>query len=70
MVEVDDSDNTMGAKIRHQQLHKVPYMLVVGDNEADADSVSVRLRSGDEERGVKVDDFIERIATEIETRAV
>ena len=34
-VEVDDSDNTMGAKIRHQQLHKVPYMLVVGDNEAE-----------------------------------
>jgi threonyl-tRNA synthetase len=69
-VEVDDSDNTMGAKIRHQQMQKVPYMLVVGDNETDADSVSVRLRSGEEERGVKVDDFVERIAAEISARTV
>ncbi|MEA2434412.1 MAG: threonyl-tRNA synthetase [Actinomycetota bacterium] len=69
-VEVDDSDNTMGSKIRHQQMQKVPYMLVVGDNEAEADSVSVRLRSGEEERGVKVDDFLDRVTTEIETKVV
>jgi threonyl-tRNA synthetase len=69
-VEVDDSDNTMGAKIRHQQMQKVPYMLVVGDSEAEADSVSVRKRSGDEERGVKVDDFADMITTEIQSKTV
>jgi threonyl-tRNA synthetase len=68
--EVDDSDNTMGAKIRHQQMQKVPYMLVVGDNEADADKLSIRRRSGDEERDVPVADFIDLITTEISARTV
>jgi len=67
-VEVDDSDNTMGAKIRHQQLQKVPYMLIVGDDEAEKESVSVRPRSGDERRGVAVGDFLDEITREIEER--
>jgi threonyl-tRNA synthetase len=66
--EVDDSDNTMGAKIRHQQLQKVPYMLVVGDKEVDADTVSVRKRTGEESRGVAVDEFIEKLAVEIDEK--
>lgn len=69
-VEVDDSDNTMGAKIRHHQMQKVPYMLVVGDDEADKQTVSVRRRSGDESRGVPVDAFAEQLATEIAERTV
>jgi threonyl-tRNA synthetase len=69
-VEVDDSDNTMGAKIRNHQLQKVPYMLVVGDKEADSKTVSVRPRSGDERRDVPVDTFVAEIALEIERRTV
>ena len=69
-VEVDASDNTMGAKIRNHQLQKVPYMLIVGDAEVDSDSVSVRPRSGEEQRGVKVDDFIASFTEEIQTRAL
>jgi threonyl-tRNA synthetase len=69
-VEADASDNTMGAKIRHHQMQKVPYMLVVGDKEAESGTVSVRRRSGDEDRGVKVEDFIERITSEISERAL
>jgi threonyl-tRNA synthetase len=69
-VEIDDSDNTMGAKIRHQQMQKVPYMLVVGDNEAEADKLSIRRRSGDEERDVPVADFVDLITTEIASRKV
>jgi threonyl-tRNA synthetase len=69
-VEVDDSDDTMGAKIRRQQLHKVPYMLVVGDDEAGSDTVSVRRRSGDETRGVALDDFARKLSSEIAERAV
>jgi len=45
-VEVDDRSERMNAKIRHAQLQKVPYMLVVGDKESDANSVAVRLRDG------------------------
>jgi threonyl-tRNA synthetase len=69
-VEVDDSADTMGAKIRRQQMQKVPYMLVVGDNEAEGDTVSVRRRSGDETRGVAVEDFASDLATEIAERRV
>ncbi len=69
-VEVDDSDNTMGAKIRHQQLQKVPYMLVVGDDEASNDQVSVRKRSGEETRGVSVADFSADIVAEVRERRV
>ena len=45
-VEVDDRSERMNAKIRHAQLQKVPYMLVVGDKESEANSVAVRLRDG------------------------
>jgi threonyl-tRNA synthetase len=69
-VDVDDSDNTMGAKIRNHQLHKVPYMLVVGDNEQESKTLSVRSRSGDERRDVEVDGFIEDLRAEIEERRV
>jgi threonyl-tRNA synthetase len=69
-VEVDDSDNTMGAKIRHHQLQKVPYMLVVGDAEVKSDSVSVRRRSGEETRGVSIDEFVSDITVEIAERRV
>ncbi|MGH2693896.1 MAG: threonine--tRNA ligase, partial [Actinomycetota bacterium] len=68
--EVDDSDNTIGAKIRHQQLHKVPYMLVVGDDEVASGSVSVRRRSGRETRGVPLERFADDLAAEVEARRV
>ncbi|MDQ4028805.1 MAG: threonine--tRNA ligase [Actinomycetota bacterium] len=68
--EVDDSDNTMGAKIRHHQLQKVPYMLVVGDKEAGAGTVSVRRRTGEEKRDVPLDDFIDQLNAEIADKRV
>jgi threonyl-tRNA synthetase len=68
--EVDDSDNTIGAKIRHQQLYKVPYMLVVGDDEVSSGSVSVRRRSGAETRGVPLERFTDDLAAEVEERRV
>ncbi len=47
-VDVDDRNERMNAKIREAQLKKVPYMLIVGDREAQSDSVSVRLRSNED----------------------
>jgi len=69
-VEVDSSDNTMGAKIRHHQLQKVPYMLVVGDDEAANKTVAVRRRTGEESRGVGLDDLTTKLSGEIETRSL
>ncbi|MDP9224946.1 MAG: threonine--tRNA ligase [Actinomycetota bacterium] len=69
-VEVDDSPDTMGAKIRRNQLQKVPYMLVVGDNEVSSGTVSVRRRSGGESRGVGVDDLVQKLSAEIESRSL
>jgi threonyl-tRNA synthetase len=45
-IEVDDSSDRMQAKIRNAQLQKVPYMLVMGDREAEEGTVAVRLRNG------------------------
>ena len=47
-VDVDDRNERMNAKIREAQLKKVPYMLIVGDREAQSDSVSMRLRSNED----------------------
>ena len=69
-VEVDDSDDTIGAKIRRHQMQKVPYMLVVGDNEVSAGTVAVRQRSGEETRDVLLTDFVNDVVTEIRGRIV
>jgi threonyl-tRNA synthetase len=68
--DIDKSDDTMGAKIRRHQLQKVPYMLVVGDDEASSETVSVRRRSGPQTRGVPVQQFARELGEEIETRRV
>ncbi len=67
-VEVDRSDNTMGAKIRHQQLQKVPYMVVVGDTEVESKTVSIRRRSGEASHGTPLDDFVNGLAEEVAER--
>jgi threonyl-tRNA synthetase len=68
--EVDEADDTMGAKIRRHQLHKVPYMLVVGDDEVSSGTVSVRRRSGGERRGVPVEELVDALRAEVEQRLV
>jgi threonyl-tRNA synthetase len=68
-VQVDERSDRMNAKIRDAQLQKVPYMLVVGDREAEADAVAVRLRSGDDLGAIPVADLKARMLKEIETHA-
>ena len=57
-VDLDDAAERMNAKIRKAQVQKVPFMLVVGDQESEADSVSVRLRSGEDLKAKTVDEFV------------
>ena len=56
-VEVDDSNEKLGAKIRSAQLQKVPYMLVVGEKEVAAKTVNVRKRSGGDQVSMTLAEF-------------
>ena len=64
-VEVDSRNEKTGYKIREAQLEKVPYMLVVGPKEVEANSVSVRSRENGDEGSMEVEKFQERILEEI-----
>jgi threonyl-tRNA synthetase len=67
-VEVDARNERMQGKIRDAQLQKVPYMLVVGDREAEGHAASVRLRSGQDLKSMPVADVIARMAEEVRTK--
>ncbi len=69
-VEVDARSERMNAKIRHAQLQKIPYMLVAGDREAEAGTVAVRVRTGEDLGAIPLADFITRIEGERETKAL
>ncbi len=69
-VELDDRSEKLGYKIRDAQLQKIPYMLVVGEREAQAGMVSVRKRSGEEIKALPVERFLVEVTVEIRTRAV
>jgi threonyl-tRNA synthetase len=64
-VEVDARSERMNAKIRDAQMQKIPYMLVVGDREAEAGKLAVRLRSGDDLGAIGVEAFVERLQGEV-----
>jgi threonyl-tRNA synthetase len=55
----------MGAKIRDAQGQKVPYMLVMGDKEMEADQVALRLRSGEDLGAISVEQFLARAKEDI-----
>ncbi len=69
-VEVDASGERMGNKIRRAQLQKVPYMLVVGDREVEAERVSVRDRSGDDLGAMPLFQVGDRMVDERDSRTV
>ncbi len=67
-VEVDESDERMQKKIVKAQHDKVPFMLIAGDRDIEAGAVSFRYRSGEERRGVPVDEALAEIETAIAER--
>ncbi len=67
--ETDLRNEKIGYKIREAQLKKIPYMLVVGDKEAEAGAVAVRTRAGEDKGAVALDEFIASISEEIRSRA-
>ena len=67
-VEVDSRDEKVGFKIREAQLSKTPYMLIVGEQEVNSESVSVRSRDEGDLGQLKVDEFISKLTDEIENK--
>lgn len=59
------ADEPLGGRIRRAKLEKLPYVLVVGDDDVEHGTVGVNPRGGDVERGVSVDDFVARLAADV-----
>jgi threonyl-tRNA synthetase len=68
-VELDDRSEKVNLKIRDAQLQKIPYMLVIGDREAQNDTVSVRNRKHGDQGAQTVDTFLASIQKLIESKA-
>ncbi|TML64861.1 MAG: threonine--tRNA ligase [Actinobacteria bacterium] len=69
-VDVAEADEPIGGRVRRAKLEKIPYVLVVGDDDVRDGTVGVNPRGGDVERGVSVDDFVARLQVEVDTKAV
>lgn len=67
-VEVDSRAEKMQSKIRDAQLQKIPYMLIVGDREISEEKVAVRTREEKDLGGIKVNEFIKKVKSEIESK--
>ena len=68
-VETDLRNEKIGYKIREAQTQKIPYMIIVGDKEAENGTISVRTRAGGDEGSMQVEDFIAKLREEVSTRA-
>ena len=69
-VNVDDSDNTIGKKIRTHRKMRPAYMVILGDDENEKQTVSIRARNGDQCNDVPLSKFIEEISVEIISRSL
>jgi threonyl-tRNA synthetase len=69
-VEVDERREKINAKIRDAQLMKVPFMLIVGDKEIEANAVSVRLRTGENLGSTPIEEFADRITRLVAARSL
>jgi threonyl-tRNA synthetase len=69
-VTLDDRNEKVNLKIRESQLQKIPYMLVIGDREAEAGQVAVRNRKHGDQGAVAVDDFVHRLTDLVNSRSL
>jgi threonyl-tRNA synthetase len=68
---VDDSHETLNYRVREGEVQKVPYMAVLGQREAEAGTVALRVRgSGRKQEIIPVDALIERVLDRVRTRAL
>ncbi len=68
--QADLRNEKIGFKIREHTLHKVPYLIILGDKEAENETVAVRRTIGGDDLGVmSLDDFVKRLSTDVERRS-
>ena len=68
--EVDNSDERIGYKIRLAQMEKVPYMIILGENEANSGKVSIRKRNGEEIKDLAFEDAFDMIKQDIDEKRI
>lgn len=66
--DLDDGDHTIGKKIRMHRKFQPAYMLILGDDETENKTVSIRARNGDQRAGVEFDLFLDELLSEINTK--
>lgn len=69
-IVIDNENEKIGAKIRKATLEKVPYMFIIGEKEVEAKSVSLRLRTGQETKGINPDEFLKNILIKIKNKDI
>lgn len=69
-IELDDRNEKIGYKIREAQLEKVPYMLVLGDKEVEANAVGVRSRKEGDQGQMGMDELIGKLLQEVASKAL
>ncbi len=69
-VEVDDRDEKIGYKIRSAASMKIPYMIIIGEEEINSNTISLRGRRNENISGLKLEDFIQRIRKEIKEKVL
>ena len=68
-VTVDSKDENIGTKIKNSRFDRIPYMLIIGDKEVEANAVSVRSRKEGELGAMPIDDIVSKLVEEITTKA-
>ncbi len=66
--ELDETNETLGKKVRLGEMQKIPYQLVVGDKEMETESVNVRIRGSKNTKTVKINEFVNNILAEIKDK--
>lgn len=69
-VEIDDRNEKIGYKIREALSMKVPYLIIVGDEEEKEKTISIRGRGFENKSGLKLSDFIDRLQNEIKSKKI
>ncbi|MFA5389035.1 MAG: threonine--tRNA ligase [Candidatus Omnitrophota bacterium] len=69
-VEIDKRNEKLQYKIREGEMNKIPYMLIIGDKEKEAGTVSLRARKSGDTGAVKIEEFVDRIKNEITDKVI
>ena len=67
-VELDNRNEKIGYKIREAHSQKIPYLIIVGDQEQDEKTITIRGRGNENTSGLKLADFVERLKEEVKTK--